>query len=814
MSATLRILVPDGTTNYVKNPAMRYSTTGYTAFGSTLTRVLDYARFGIASLKVVTNGTVIGEGVYYRVNWFSGLQGPMTGSVYLRGNGIVRLRLIDNNREKQWTSNSISLTSSRWKRYDVTGYEIGGNDVRMYIETDKKAQAITFYADGFQVEPKPYPTTYCDGDQPGCQWNIMKHGSISTRSAYTRRGGRWVNLVGCDRDIQDLYVTVAGGMGVAPITNNIQPYADAPGSFFQRAKIDDRVITFTFHAISKDLDGKLSKSLERLHTLRKTLFEIIKPDKTSRSEEFLIEYQDGPVPLYIGCRYDGGLEGEWDIRNKWKNSFPVRFLSISPFFTDDNQETANIDFQSWDTSCNYVAQRRDGLWSQMNGGLDAVVFEFAIGKQGELYACGQFVRANNSNTAIDPKIYANYVAYWDGTQWQKLGSGANGRVLAIDVAPNGDLYAAGEFTNIGGVACNRVAKWNGSAWSALGTGVNATANAVRVAPNGFVYVGGTFSQAGGFTARKCAYYENGTWHSMGFFLGLDDSVDCIAINTDGSQVFLGGDFINEYNNPANVLNRVALYDPLYNQFSAMGSGFDAPVVRLRVNSVGRLYACGNFTASGADPMLYIAYWNGSAWYNIGVGADNNVLDMDVSDDGTIIAVGQFTRMGSADAFYAAYWNGSTWVSLDSQLPGTGYAVIRDIYKNLCISFSGIPLKFSGSTIIQNPGTAEVSPSFYIVGPATLRWIENHTSERFIHADLQILSGEEITIDCVNGTVKSAIRGDISYAISPASDLRSWKLQPGENEIIAFMDADVGASMYLQFSTRHWSADSTSDAENI
>ena len=52
-----------------------------------------------------------------------------------------------------------------------------------------------------------------------------------------------------------------------------------------------------------------------------------------------------------------------------------------------------------------------------------------------------------------------------------MGTGLNDRPNAV-VVYNGELIAAGRFTNAGGVAANRIANWNGTVWSALGTGVD------------------------------------------------------------------------------------------------------------------------------------------------------------------------------------------------------------------------------------------------------------------------------------------------------------------------------------------------------
>src|SRR5690242_12090353 len=50
--------------------------------------------------------------------------------------------------------------------------------------------------------------------------------------------------------------------------------------------------------------------------------------------------------------------------------------------------------------------------------------------------------------------------------------GANGIAFRIVPDASGNVYAGGEFTNIGGSNINRIAKWDGHNWSSLGTGIN------------------------------------------------------------------------------------------------------------------------------------------------------------------------------------------------------------------------------------------------------------------------------------------------------------------------------------------------------
>ena len=812
--ATLRILAPEGTTNYVRNPSARFDTTGWTASGSTLTRSLDYARFGIASFKVVANGSALHEGAYYRVNALAGISDPVTVSAYILGSGKVRIRLIDNPAGKEWFSQVVTLRADRWVRIDATGFSTGSNDMRLYVETDGLApQAVTFYVDGAQMERKPYPTTYADGEQPNCRWNIMAHNSVSIREDYTRAGGRWVELAGPEQTEKNLYMTVVGGMGFAQIKNNIQSFADAPGSYYDNTKILERLVTLTFHAKHEQRARTCADAtLRYLHELRQMLIDLIKPDKTAGGEEFLLEYQDGEYPIYLKARYDGGLEGDWDVRNQWINSFPVRFLAVSPMLWEDQQYVKQLDFQESDDN-NYILARVDGAWGHMNFGLNNTVNDLEFGSRGEVIACGTFTIANNNVLATDPLIPANRIAYWDGTQWNLYGTGANGEIRDIAVAPNGYVYATGSFTSIGGVAANRIAYWNGSAWNAMGTGLNATGQHVAVAPNGDVYAGGEFTTAGTAAAQKIARWDGSQWQVLGVYGGLNGNVHAVAVTADGITVYAAGEFTDEYTNPASGLTRVASYDTVTGLWSAMGDGFASTVYELIIAPSGTLYAGGAFTLSGSQVMNGIGYWNGATWLAMGSGMDGTVYSLDVRANGEVIAVGDFTEAGGVDASGVAVWNGSTWTNLDIVQESVIYAVLYDAQGNIYLGADS-PAHYAGVTLVENVGSAETHPNLYMAGPATLKFIENQTTKKRVYMELDILSGEDVFLDFGRGKIYSTIRGDLSYSILPGSDMRAFSLMPGENRIAALMVDDVDAKLYLSYVPRHWSADSTARGDEL
>lgn len=820
----LRALVPDATVNYIKNPAMRYDTTDWNVQGATISRVLTRARFGIASLKVVTAGSALHEGAFFRVSSLSGVSEPITVSAYVRGTGKVRIRL-DNNvvGGNEFYSEGVELTDERWTRIQMLGFSTGGNDLRLFVETDEDAAvARTFYVDGAQLERKSYATTYCDGDQEGCRWNGIYHNSTSQRGNDTRAGGKWIELSGPDREAEDLYMTVAGGLGMAPLRNNTQSFALAPGGYFSNKKVNMRVTTFTFHAKHKVDDIDQPVSLAHLHNLRQMLIDIVKPDKTGGDEDILFEYDDGTVPLYFRARYDGGLEGDWDVRNQFVNSFPLRLLSTSPIMEEDSQEAMELDFQD-STPVSRIMGRFNGSWAinNLNYGLSATAYRMALGPRGEIYAVGAFITANNNANAIDPLRTVNYVAKWDGEKWNALGTGLIDEANDIAIGPNGYVYVTGEFTSASGVPASYVAFWDGTNWNAMGAGLDNSGNAIAVAPNGDVYVGGAFTTAGGVSCARIARWDGYQWRRVGQYGGLNGTVTAIAIEEDGNSLYVGGSFTDQNGLAANGLLYVASYNISTGLFSSMGNVFNAVVRDIIITRSGSVVAGGNFSVS-ASSISNVAIWNGGQWESLGTGVNGAVYAIREDDAGNILLSGNFTAAGSIDIpGKFAIWNGSYILPLDVKyVKGTITVESILVTKNNDYVVSGgfvvgtSSIICSGITTITNNGSSEAYPIIYCKGPGKLLWFENLTTQKRMYINLSLFTGEEIFIDTGDGTFRSSNRGNTLYALLPGSDFRSFTLRPGENRIACFITDDVNAQMSLQFQPKHWSVDATQRGEDV
>lgn len=816
MTANLKVLVPEETTNYVQNPSLRYGDTGWVAVKSTMSRVLDYRLYGISSLKVVTDILSTKKGVYYRVSSLLGINEAITASVYARGNGSVHLRLW-NTGGKEWISTPVSLHPQQWKRLEVSGFSTGTNDIRLYVETDKDEKNVTFYVDGAQVERKPYATSYCDGDRPGCRWAGMDSFSNSTRNNSTRQGGRWVSLAGPCRTNNDIYITVLGGMGMPPLQHSIQPWAMSPGSYFQNTKILDRAVTISFHIKNTNLNITDNPDSSQLHEFRQQLINIFKPDLTGGSEPFLFSYQEGERELFISMYYESGLEGSWDIRNQWTNSFPVRFLAVDPIFSENNFHAQALNFIDDFMARNALA-RIDGKWSDMAGGLDSDVADLIKGRYGKMIYVGLFIKDYLTTITL------NRIGYWQGDKWLNISTGANGTINDVAFSANDEIYVTGAFTQIGGVAANRIAKWNGTVWSALGAGLNQDGLMVAVAPNGDVYAGGKFTTAGGVSSSYVARWDGISWNAMGAFAGLNDYVYSIAISKDGQSIYVAGKFTDQRTLAGSALLSITKYSLLTNTFSAVGSGLTPDVKEVVISPSGILYVCGAFTSSGATPLYFIAKWNGSTWIQIGDTITGTyIASMDVSENEQIIAVGPITKVNNVQVNGIALWNGSSWTNLDLDICRGSIVpslkTVRFVGEDIYLGGQGFiaPDKksvFSAINTIINLGTAETSPFIYVYGPGRLRWIENQTTHKRIYLDMSILDNEEILFDFGKGTVTSDARGDLTYTILSGSDFSNFTLIPGKNTIAVFMTDDVDSMMYIYYQPKHWSADATVDAEAL
>ena len=319
----------------------------------------------------------------------------------------------------------------------------------------------------------------------------------------------------------------------------------------------------------------------------------------------------------------------------------------------------------------------------IGNGCNGEVFAIAIGNKADVYVGGSFTLCADT--------LANGVARFDmSTQtWSSLGSGAangvNGSVRALAVT-GGTVYGGGDFTMAGGGPANNIARFDTitQTWTSLGSGatdgVNTSVAALAVSGS-TVYVGGEFTQAGDAPANRVARFDTSTqsWASLGSDLTNGVTGNFVsALAVSGSAVFVGGNFIQAGGAPA---ARVARFDTISQTWSSLGSGAANGVdgaVRALAVSGSTLYLGGEFTHAGGSPANRVVGFDTATqtWSRLGSGAangvNNAVVELAVSDS-TLYVGGNFSQAGGAPTDGVARFDASTqtWASLGSGAANAG-----------------------------------------------------------------------------------------------------------------------------------------------
>src|SRR5262245_34936028 len=150
-----------------------------------------------------------------------------------------------------------------------------------------------------------------------------------------------------------------------------------------------------------------------------------------------------------------------------------------------------------------------------------------------------------------------------------------------------------------------------------------------------------------------------------------DVFTCVKWDPDGvgprtPVVVLGGDFMAAGNI---VASRIVAFDPATNTWSAFGTGLNDTVQALAVLSNGDLVAGGAFTTAGGVAANRVARWDGTAWSAFGSGTDGEVLALAALPNGGLAAGGSFANAGGAAANCIARWNGVAWSPLGTGVGG-------------------------------------------------------------------------------------------------------------------------------------------------
>lgn len=590
------------------------------------------------------------------------------------------------------------------------------------------------------------------------------------------------------------------GGGMAPVNNVFTNFALLDGSTYQRTRAQNRVFSLT---------GTLSgSSVSDLHLLRKNLIDVVKPDKTSPPEATVLQYTGAGSTLQGSAFYDAGLEfGQPEVFSELQ--IGLRFVMPDPYWENPNSTTCDLATQTEVANANRIIQRSaSGAWQALLTGASTALGATIHGLNWDistslLYISGAFTSIGGCDISG--------IATWNGSDYQSLGASAGTTsVNHSRIGADGTLYAQYDGTAIGGISSCDVASYDGVSWSSMDGGLKSDVTQyIEISSDDRLYAMGQITGAGAsIAACRIAYWEGGPEWVGDLGASPNNGINVMAEGRDG-LLYMGGNFtsINGSGNTTTVS-----FDSSASLWAPVGGSANSQIHSMGVDSNNIIYMGGRFSTVGNETISKIAQFNGTSWESMGTGLNGSPTDLKIDNRNNNVYVGgDFTEAdGLTLPDQLARWTGSRWVPVPVNLPGTARVSAINIQPDGTLTLgynTGGTASAAGVTTIVNDSTATAYPIISASGPGRLYELVNYTTGDEIYFDLTLNSGEVVTLDLRTGekTFKSDFRGNIISAILATSNLSTWKLLPGNNNISLFID-NAAAAATMEWTDRFWSLD--------
>lgn len=781
------VVIPEETQNIITNPSIEYAITGYSSIaGSTLSQTITYARRGIRSLKVTT---VAGnDGVVNTVSsnlvantdycWSFDLLAPL--------GQVVRAYVTDGS--STWSRQKLVQGDGKWHRHNLTFRYVSGN-VALNLMTPYKT--FSFYTDGWQLENKPYPTTYTDGDITGYVvnqnaffWEGAPHSSTSRRIAGTAAGGREYKLI-------DLGFHLLSFVGTGlPQVENVATDLWQGGAYYQRTINKTRSLT---------LVGAITgNNVADLNSIRAILGNAFYNRNLDLDQPVLLKYYpstgDDIDSIEIPAFYESGLEGSVD--NKYQERLAISFIQYQPYLYADSSNAKGISFATPLKGNLFYRRKKDGTWTTFV--TDSLAYQttavYADKAHGIVYLTGSFQDLNGVTNATIIAKYSNGVI-------SALGTGLNVGSTVYDafVAPNGDLYIAGNFTSAGGVAKTKwLARWSYSlnAWQSLYSGadpVGTTLRSIVVDSVGNIFVSGDITAISGVAAADIAWRTvGGTWSAIGS--GINNTGFDLVVDSN-DRVYVAGTFTAangvSTGNIARISSDRSTFELLVSGVAP--SGVSGTIV-MAVGIDRSIYIGSDAAINFGSFSSILARYNGTGYYPL-QGNIDSALDigfLTTTTNGTLV-VGGFNfwlaGVGATTSGILFYRNGK-WLPWETErnfppanTTPTSWVQTGATSEIFISSYDFQYHVLAGNTTVNNPYAKTRKVTLVMTGPMVVNSITNNTTGDTIYFNnMKIYTGETVIFK-TTGTGWS-ISSSIARIMTPYVDkaTKGFGLANGDNYI--------------------------------
>jgi uncharacterized delta-60 repeat protein len=209
--------------------------------------------------------------------------------------------------------------------------------------------------------------------------------------------------------------------------------------------------------------------------------------------------------------------------------------------------------------------------------------------------------------------------------YTSITTGAGMIIYSTNVLSDDKIILGGSFTSIGGFSLNRIVRLNSDGnvdtSFVIGTGFNDIVFITEEQSDGKILVGGRFTSYSGTSQNRITRLNsNGTRDtsfsiSTGFAGGIGTTdVLAIEIQSDG-KILVGGNFATYQGQSYNNIIRLNSDGSIDSSF-VVGTGFDAAVLSIKVQSDGKIIVVGDFTSYNGISVNKIIRLNSNGTQNI------------------------------------------------------------------------------------------------------------------------------------------------------------------------------------------------------
>jgi uncharacterized delta-60 repeat protein len=215
----------------------------------------------------------------------------------------------------------------------------------------------------------------------------------------------------------------------------------------------------------------------------------------------------------------------------------------------------------------------------------------------------------------------------------------------------------------------------------IGEGFNFDGESIKQQADGKLVIGGYFTTYQGVSANYIVRLNTdfSIDDTFDYGTGFNAEVNAVAIQSDG-KILCGGNFTSYKGTSRNRLVRLNTDGSLDTTF-AIGTGFNATIWSIVIQSNGKILVGGDFTSySGSvESKIVRLNTNGTIDDTFNTPVVNDIIyDMSIQTDGKIVAVGAFTQVsGVSTNRIVRFLTGGTpdGLFVTGGLSADGYAVV-------------------------------------------------------------------------------------------------------------------------------------------